>query len=134
MKATWSVWLLLGLLAVIFLVRYWEDRALADTVSMNDSIRMELHALEPAVRSMEEAGFHLRITDRSGAPVRNAQLSMHITMPDMFCGELPATVIETEPGLYRAAAVPVMSGRWQAEAMLAGQGKTLKVKAGFTVQ
>lgn len=134
MKTTWSVWLLLGLLAVILLVRYWEDRAMADTVSVNDSIRMELHALEPAIRSMEETGFLLRITDRSGAPVRNAQLSIHITMPDMLCGELPATIIETEPGLYRAAVVPVMSGRWQAEARLAGQGKTLKVKAGFTVQ
>lgn len=81
-----------------------------------------------ASRVMKPAEFIFSVQDEEGRPVAGAAPRVALSMPNMFCGRFEADVSEVEPGVYRASAVPVMKGKWQAKLTLdSGDGESVFV-------
>lgn len=81
-----------------------------------------------ASRVMKPAEFIFSVQDEEGRPVAGAIPRVVLSMPNMFCGRFEADVAEVEPGVYRASAIPVMKGKWQAKLTLdAGEGESVFV-------
>jgi copper transport protein len=56
----------------------------------------------------------ITVADRAGSPVANARVVVFSEMPGMGMGSEGTPAVESEPGRYRAEAVPLsMSGPWQ---------------------
>lgn len=135
MKIGWGIaLLLLCILAVIILFRQARDRLEADARYTDEQIRMEIQAVQAVARPMKETAFQVVLTELPDDPVVDADLELHISMPDMFCGVFPAEIVESEPGVYDATAMPVMKGLWQAEAVLRWGDSHVKVSTVFNVR
>jgi len=133
MKARWIILLLIGFALLFTLFRIAEDRPLAESLYVDDQIRMEIMPVDSSAVSMQETTFELLIDELSGTPVTGADFELNITMPDMFCGVFPAAIEEIRPGVYQATVVPVMRGKWQAEAELHWKERYVKVSTVFKV-
>lgn len=133
MKARWIILLLFGfaLLSTLFLIA--EDRPSAKALYIDDQIRMQISPVDSSAESMQTTTFELEIDELSGVPVTGADFEVNITMPDMFCGVFPAAIEEIRPGVYQATVVPVMRGKWQAEAELHWKERYVKVSTVFKV-
>jgi len=62
--------------------------------------------------------FTVRLTDRSGKPITNAQVSLRTTMPDMVMVTSPIEFQHVASGEYKAEDVLAMSGRWQFQVLI----------------
>lgn len=134
MKTKWSIVLLPVFVAVTLLWRHFSGSSTAEALYKDDDVRMKIAEAQPVAYPMKEAEFRLTIVKTSGQPVTAANVTMNIAMPDMLCGTFPADIVETSPGVYRATAVPVMRGRWQAEALLLLNGRRIMVETSFKVR
>lgn len=138
MRARWGIALLLGLTAVSLALRYGTEvnrtggRAVYTDHSMRMEIQLETDAA--AIHAMEEVVLSLQATRPSGEPMSGAALRIRVSMPDMLCGILPGEAVETAPGVYQITVLPVMSGRWQTEALLSWQESVGAVTAAFDVR
>lgn len=134
-KTRWSIaFLLFCIFAAIILFRQFQDRSQAEAFYSDEQIRMEIQAAQSVAMPMKETAFQIFITELSENPVMSADLELNISMPDMFCGVFPAVIVESEPGVYTATAVPVMQGLWQAEAALRWKDQSVKVRTLFKVR
>ncbi|ANY71185.1 FixH family protein [Paenibacillus ihbetae] len=133
MKARWLILLLFGFALLFTLFHIVEDRPSAEALYIDDQIRMEITPIDLSAASMQETTFELQIDELSGIPVTGADFELNITMPDMLCGVFPASIEEIRPGVYHATVVPVMRGKWQAEAELQWKERYVKVSTVFAV-
>ncbi|MEF3312110.1 FixH family protein [Paenibacillus sp. GYB004] len=134
MKTGWAFALLLIFIGAVVWLRYVQDDSNGSSVYTDGRIRMELQA-EPLVsRSMEETAFRLLVTEESGTPVIDADLQLFISMPNMYCGVFQGAITQSQPGVYIATAIPVMQGRWHAEAVLRRENGPIRVHSQFDVR
>ncbi|MEK4118783.1 FixH family protein [Paenibacillus sp. FSL W8-0919] len=133
MKARWIILLLFGFMLLFILFRLVEDHPSTEALYIDDQIRMQITPVDSSAVSMQETTFELQIDELSGIPVTGADFDLNITMPDMFCGVFPASIEEIQPGVYHATVVPVMRGKWQAEAELQWKERYVKVSTVFKV-
>lgn len=133
MKAKWSAILLAGLIAVTAAARLSAEGKADSAVYEDDAVRIEIAGERSEASVLEEAAFRVTVADPSGEPVSGANLEIVLSMPSMLCGQFPAVVVEQEPGVYRATAVPVMRGNWQAEAKIELNGEMVRLHSPFKV-
>lgn len=135
MKSRWSIaFLMLCILVAIILYFHTFNRSKAEAVYTDDHIHMQLLTVQTQSQTMKETNFQIHITELPNLPLTNAEVELNITMPYMFCGVFPAVIIESQPGIYHATAIPVMSGLWQAEAILRLKDRQVIVSALFEVR
>lgn len=135
MKVKWGiVLLLLCMLAALIWFRQARAHPVAEARYADEQIRMEIQAVQAIARPMKETAFQVVLTQWPEAPISDADLALNITMPDMFCGVFAAEIVESEPGVYNAIAMPVMKGQWQAEAILRWEDRHITVRTLFTVR
>ncbi|MFC5406006.1 hypothetical protein [Cohnella soli] len=90
----------------------------AQVVYSQNGVHIVLSASGNKVAPMKMSKFAMSLSDVEGRPIPNASVTMNLQMPRMFCGVIPTTVQSTKPGAYEAAGIPVMRGRWEAEASI----------------
>ncbi|MFD0669916.1 FixH family protein [Cohnella sp. GCM10027633] len=111
-------------LAIVIAVMIWQYKASdanaypVESAYRDDAIEIRVRTEDAPARLMQEATFLIQVNDSSGAPVNDADIHVTIRMPSMFCGEFRAKVAFKGDGAYEAKAVPVMSGRWEAETIV----------------
>ncbi|MFC4601302.1 FixH family protein [Cohnella hongkongensis] len=94
-------------------------------------LQMDIRAEENGAVVMEENRFRITLNDKRGLPVERASIKVHLVMPGMFCGRVPAETHEVSPGLYDLLAIPVMAGKWEAEIVVVANGETLRATHSF---
>lgn len=135
MKIKWIIPVLLIIfIATVVVYRLTLDQAKAEGLYSDGKLHMEIQSLQPDAKVMKETSFKLSINKLPEKPVTEADIELTLSMPDMLCGVLPATIVETKPGVYIATGVPVMKGNWQAEAVLHWEGRPVKVSTIFKVR
>lgn len=135
MKIRWSIaFLLLCIFVMIILFWQVQDHPQLESIYTDDQIRMEILAAQSVAQPLKETFFQILITELPDRSVTSADLELNISMPNMLCGVFPAVIVESEPGVYSATALPVMQGVWQAEANLRWTDQSLKVRTLFKVQ
>ncbi|RUS46883.1 FixH family protein [Cohnella sp. AR92] len=99
------------------------------------SLRLEIVTLTAHSSPMEESHFLVRITDSNGLPVEADKLQIKTWMPKMFCGIFTAGIAPGgENGQYDAVVLPVMRGRWVAEANIQVGKETYKLQHEYVVR
>lgn len=63
---------------------------------------------------LHENHFEVDLTDRTGAPVQGAILSVKLEMLNMVCGDYEFQMTEASPGKYSGEGIPLMAGTWKA--------------------
>jgi hypothetical protein len=134
MKSFTIVLLLLCFVVGVILFRYSIDGDAVKTSYQDEFIRMEIMPDLSSGQPLKESAFTLTIVEPSGKPFSGADVRVNLSMPEMFCGLFPATIVEANPGIYKAVAVPVMRGNWQVEALLNLDSRTIHVKYPFKVR
>ncbi|WP_411551502.1 FixH family protein [Paenibacillus lautus] len=134
MKTKWGIaLLLLCTIAAILIYRQVQDRTTTEDLYTDGQLRMEIQNLSSS-EPMKETVFELIVTELPEKPITDADIELHIAMPDMFCGVFPAEIVESKPGVYSATAIPVMQGLWEAEAVLRWEDRHVKVRTLFKVR
>lgn len=135
MKTRWGIALLLiCTIAAILMFRQVQDRTPTEDLYTDGQLRMEIQTVSSAAEPMQETVFELFVTELPEKPITDADIELHIAMPDMFCGVFPAEIVESKPGVYSATAIPVMQGLWEAEAVLRWEDRHVKVRTLFKVR
>jgi hypothetical protein len=134
MKSFMIVLLLLCFVIGVILFRYSIDGDAVETSYQDEFIRIEIVPDLSDGQALKESTFTLTIVEPTGRPVSGADVQVILSMPEMFCGLFPATIVEANPGIYTAVAVPVMRGNWQVEALLNLDSRTIHVKYPFKVR
>jgi hypothetical protein len=102
----------------------------------NDGTAVELDVLPKPVKALTELDFIITIT-RDGVPLKDAFISLDLTMPGMFMGRNRPVLKEVKPGRYEGKGVVTRCPRgrktWQAEATVEHDGKTAIVDFVFEV-
>ncbi|MBD2847389.1 FixH family protein [Paenibacillus sp. IB182496] len=136
MKRLLPLLLLCGALAQLIYIRIDREQALAGNGARYRDAGFDLRIAADfeEARSMEPSAFRIELKDDTGAPVDGTSLRLSITMPGMLCGTIPGEIAEIAPGVYRATAIPVMAGSWQARASLGLAGVEARVSTDFEVK
>lgn len=132
MKIKWAIPVLFIIfIATVVVYRHNLDQTTAAGLYSDGQLHMEIQSLQSDAKVMKETAIQLSINRLPENPVTDADIELTLTMPDMLCGVIPTTVVETKPGVYIATGVPVMKGDWQAEAVLQWEGRPVKVSTVF---
>lgn len=131
MKIKWVFPVLFIIFIATVVVYHHMDQTTAAGFYSDGRLQMEIQSLQSDAKVMKETAFQLSIHKLPEYPVTNADLELTLTMPDMLCGVIPTTIVETKPGVYIATGVPVMKGDWQAQAVLQWEGRPVKVSTIF---
>jgi len=118
-KIVWSLPLLVAIVGYAVVRSPVSSGSEAKASYADGHLLLDMSKEQTDARMMKDVSFRIRIRDAEGNPVQGAAagLKVLLSMPGMFCGTVPAQVSETEPGVYTATGVPVMRGKWQAEAI-----------------
>lgn len=98
------------------------------------NIVIRVHSNPEGARAMREQWFQIEVNDANGKPIEGARIETTLRMPKMYCGEFEASIVSDGSGLYEATAIPVMTGRWEAETVVKIDDERYVVKHPFLVK
>ncbi|WP_217594300.1 FixH family protein [Cohnella sp. GbtcB17] len=104
----------------------------AESSALDGEYRITVRSPAHSPAILEPSRFVVEIADRSGLPVQAEKLELKYWMPGMFCGMFTAEAGKTgQAGVYEAAVIPVMTGRWVMEARIEVGEKEIVVRHPF---
>ncbi|BBI34165.1 FixH family protein [Cohnella abietis] len=130
-KIVYSLVILCAFLGAWMYLPSSTNQAALNTKFSDENIRMEIVSNQQVAKVMHENSFSLTLTDLAGKPLDQPDMKVSLEMPSMFCGVIPTTLNEVEPGKYNIIGIPVMSGKWEATVTLVTPTETLHVKHPF---
>jgi hypothetical protein len=102
----------------------------------NDGTAVKLDIQPKPVKAMTDLDFMITIT-RDGTLLKDALISLDLSMPGMFMGRNRSVLRQVKPGLYEGKGVvtkcPSGGKTWQAEVTVEHDGKTAVVDFVFEV-
>ncbi|WP_158602142.1 FixH family protein [Cohnella endophytica] len=105
----------------------------SSTELAQDDFRIIVQSVSSDNSPMQQMSFDIIVANADGVPVPSDKVQMQIKMPKMLCGIFPATIREIRQGTYEATVVPVMKGRWEAEASVRIGNEQYTVRHPFAV-
>lgn len=89
-------------------------------------LRVDLASLPERPRAGGETIYSVRVSDRAGAPVDGAKVTLRGRMPDGMTVVAPLRPA-TEPGMYRGRVMFTMRGRWDLKLRVTAKGKAFEL-------
>lgn len=113
--------LLAGLLTAV------PSRSMAGNVTGEaGGLRVDLASLPERPRAGGETIYSVRVSDRAGAPVDGAKVTLVGRMPDGMTVAAPLRPA-AEPGMYRGRVIFTMRGRWDLKLRVTVKGNAFEI-------